>query len=43
MQTALLEERQLQCQYYSAHNDKLSDLTRLTSSALVTPGGRLGS
>jgi predicted DNA-binding transcriptional regulator YafY len=37
LQTALLEERQLHCQYYSAHNDKLSDLT-LNPLALVQRG-----
>ncbi|MNQ78047.1 hypothetical protein D3C85_929490 [compost metagenome] len=37
LQSALLEERQLQCLYYSAHNDKLSDLI-LNPLALVQRG-----
>ncbi|MCY1391157.1 WYL domain protein [compost metagenome] len=37
LQTALLEERQLHCQYYSAHNDQLSELT-LNPLALVQRG-----
>lgn len=37
LQKALLEEKQLQCQYYSAHTDKLSQLT-LNPLALVQRG-----
>jgi Predicted transcriptional regulator len=37
LQQALLEEKQLQCQYYSAHTDKLSQLT-LNPLALVQRG-----
>ncbi|CAK9891917.1 hypothetical protein PS652_04782 [Pseudomonas fluorescens] len=37
VQHALLEEYQLHCQYYSAHNDKLSELT-LNPLALIQRG-----
>lgn len=37
LQQALLEEKQLQCQYYSAHTDKMSQLT-LNPLALVQRG-----
>ncbi|MGU9839849.1 MULTISPECIES: helix-turn-helix transcriptional regulator [Pseudomonas] len=37
LQQALLEEKQLQCQYYSAHSDKMSQLT-LNPLALVQRG-----
>lgn len=37
LQQSLLEEKQLQCQYYSAHTDKLSQLT-LNPLALVQRG-----
>ena len=37
LQQALLEEKQVQCQYYSAHSDKISQLT-LNPLALVQRG-----
>lgn len=37
LQQALISERQVQCQYYSAHNDKLSELT-LNPLAIVQRG-----
>lgn len=37
VQKALLEEYQLKCQYYSAHNDKLSEMT-LNPLALIQRG-----
>lgn len=37
LQQALLEEKQLQCQYYSAHSDKMSQLT-INPLALVQRG-----
>lgn len=37
LQQALISEQQIQCQYYSAHNDKVSDLT-LNPLAIVQRG-----